>query len=374
MSSTSIYFMEAGFKAEIPGFKKNFPAASFPFGGNFTFFDFALANFRNIPDSRFTILAGSRFRGLMPFLTSRWAGDPGRLRSLEGGLGQLIEMIKADTAECIVFVPLSLLAIISEGSLQPLLSDPPDSIIKLSIAGVPADIFIAGRQQILKVLQGFQQRGRSSPEVEESLFAEILHTSFELIENVPGRILFQNNLMQLYRENIRLLSLSSHEQMELFSAFHSIRMSTRDCRIEKGAVIKDSLIAFGACIEGCVTGSLIFPGVHVKKNAQVTGSVVMSNNRIGGGSLVQNSLIFPYLRENGKNSSNIGSDVSIGSRRSSARNESYPAQIRDGITVLGLNAEIPSRYRIEAACLIGADVSPQTLRERNFLRRGASIS
>lgn len=371
--SCSIYFIETGFKAEIPGFKKNFPAASFPFGGNYTFFDFALANFRNVPQSRFTILAGSRFRGLMPFLTSRWAGDPARIRSLEGGLEQLIELIETDPAETLAFVPLSLVALIEPGTLKPLLADPPGTLTKLSIDGVPADIYVARRKPMVKTLQAWQQRSRGAPEFEDFLFTEILHSSFDLIEDVPGRILFQNNLMQLYQENIRLLSLSSHDHIRLFSAFHSIKVSPRDCLIEKGAEIKDSLIAYGACIEGIVTGSVIFPGVHVKKGAQVINSVVLSNNRIGGGSLIQSSLILPYLGENGKSSSNIGSNVIIGSRRSSARNENYSTQVRDGITVLGLNADIPANYRIEAACLVQADVSHHDLRERKFLRRGASI-
>jgi hypothetical protein len=372
-SPCSIYFIETGFKAEIPGFRKNFPAASFPFGGNFTFFDFALANFKSCMNPRFTVLAGSRFRGLMPFLTSRWAGDPAQLRSFEGGLDQLVEIFQSDPAECFVLVPLSLVASIAPERLQILIDAPPGSITKLSVGGVPTDIYVARRRQILKALRGFQQRSRAIPELEEFLFTEILHSSFDLIEDVPGRILFQNNLMQLYRENIRLLSLGSREQMELLSAFHSIKTRLRDCIIEKSAAIKDSLVSFGACIEGSVTGSVIFPGVHVKKDAQVFNSVVMSNNRIGGGSLIQSSLILPYLGENGKNNSNIGSSVTIGSRRSSARNECHPSQVRDGITVLGLNPDIPANYRIEAACLIGADVAPQTLREREFLRKGASV-
>ena len=372
-TNCSVTFIETGFKAEIPGLKRNVPAASFPFGGNFTFFDFALANFKNFAGTRFTILAGSRFRACLPFLTSRWTGDPTQIRSLEGGLDQLLELFQADPSECLVLVPLSLVALINSDHLRTLIDEPPVSITKVSIGGAPTDIYIARRKRLLKILRSFQQRNRGAVDLEEFLFGEILHSSFDLIEDVPGRILFQNSLMQLYRENIRLLGLSGEEQLRLFSTFHSIKTSPRDSLIEKSAEIKNSLISFGACIEGKVTGSVIFPGVHIKKSAQVVNSVVMSNNSIGSGSLIQSSLILPYLGENGKGASNIGSNVTIGSPRSAARNEKHPSQVRDGITVLGLNADIPASYRIEAACLVEADVTPHALRERKFLRRGASI-
>jgi tetrahydrodipicolinate N-succinyltransferase len=70
---------------------------------------------------------------------------------------------------------------------------------------------------------------------------------------------------------------------------------------------------------------------------------------------------------------NIGEKCWIGARSSTARNAAFPDQIREGITVIGMNAELPAGLRVEAGAYIASGVSPETLKKQKIVRRGASI-
>ena len=67
----------------------------------------------------------------------------------------------------------------------------------------------------------------------------------------------------------------------------------------------------------------------------------MNGNRIGAGGDIQNSLLLPVSAELSRSAVNVGDNCSIGSRSSTAKNADFPGQIRDGLTVVGMNAEIP---------------------------------
>ena len=141
--------------------------------------------------------------------------------------------------------------------------------------------------------------------------------------------------------------------------------------IEKEGHVKNSLLAPGARIEGYVEGSFIFPDVVVHRGASVVNSVLMNGNRIGGKAQLCKTLVLPYLGDLG--SSNIGENTRIGMQEAGARNFDYPKQIREGVTVLGINAEVPKGYKIGPGCLVGARVGPQQLRSIKELTRSSSV-
>ncbi len=106
----------------------------------------------------------------------------------------------------------------------------------------------------------------------------------------------------------------------------------------------------------------------------------MSGNCIGAKAQVFRALILPHFGENGGGSprsrqvaANIGEDSFIGLRSSTAANLKYPAQLRDGLTVLGANARVPRGFTIGPGCLVGAEVSPQQLRGLKELRKGSTV-
>ncbi|WMJ79942.1 glucose-1-phosphate adenylyltransferase [Clostridium sp. MB40-C1] len=57
------------------------------------------------------------------------------------------------------------------------------------------------------------------------------------------------------------------------------------------AKIKNSLIVEGCNVFGTVTNSILFPGVHIGKNAIIEDSVIMSNTKIGDNAIIRKSIV-----------------------------------------------------------------------------------
>jgi glucose-1-phosphate adenylyltransferase len=135
--------------------------------------------------------------------------------------------------------------------------------------------------------------------------------------------------------------------------------------------VKNSLISTGARVEGYVEGSFIFPGVVVHKGASVVNSVVMNGNRIGAKAQLYKTLVLPYVGDLG--SSNIGESAVIGMREAGARNFDFPKQIWEGVTVIGINAEVPKGLKIGSGCLIGSRVGSGQLRSVKEVPRSSTV-
>jgi hypothetical protein len=99
----------------------------------------------------------------------------------------------------------------------------------------------------------------------------------------------------------------------------------------------------------------------------------MNNNWVGSKSQVYRSLILAHPADNSKGQANIGDESFIGLKQSGAANAQYPAQVREGLTVLGHNAEIPRGYTIGPGCLLAAGVQAQQLRKQKGLRKGNTL-
>ncbi len=126
-------------------------------------------------------------------------------------------------------------------------------------------------------------------------------------------------------------------------------------------------------MEGEVEDSILFPNVHIRKNARVSRSIVMNGNRVGAGGDLQNALVLPFSAELSRTTANIGDNCSIGSKSSTARNVDFPDQIRDGLTVIGMNSEIPAGLRLEAGVCIGPGVTTSMLRKMKLVKKGTSV-
>jgi hypothetical protein len=56
-----------------------------------------------------------------------------------------------------------------------------------------------------------------------------------------------------------------------------------------------------------------------------------------------------------------------------ARNFDYPKQVREGVTVIGINAEIPKGLKIGSGCLVGARVGAGQFRSMKELPRSSTV-
>jgi hypothetical protein len=283
-------------------------------------------------------------------------------------------LLKRDTAELVVLAPLSVVCVIDPEGLGRLTPRARDPLIKLSIDNAPVDVYAARRDRLLELLGGHLERGRMGDGAGEELFSRLLHESFDTIKDCPGTLLFQNSLTQLYRQNVWIADrIGTPELAGRLEHLGEPRGVGREIRIERNGVVRNSFLGAGSVVDGMVEGSVIFPDVVVGKDAVVWNSVVMNGNRIAPRAQLYKSLVLPFTAEAPKNTFNLGEGCSIGQKHSAASNFDHSAQIREGITVVGMNVEVPRGLSVSAGCLLGAGVGAQALRGVKEVRKGASV-
>lgn len=64
--------------------------------------------------------------------------------------------------------------------------------------------------------------------------------------------------------------------------------------IGSNAKISNSLISGGSIIDGTVENSIIFPGVHIEKDAKISNSVLMPSCRVQQGACVEKAILAPH--------------------------------------------------------------------------------
>lgn len=374
MKSVSIFLIEAGFPAEPPVFPRDSVSGTYPFWGDYCLLDFATANLRRWPSAELRCVAEPRFRSLGDNLTGRFGSEKIPVLAMEQGLRSLLSVLEQEASELVLLYPFSQVCIIDQESLAAKLERPGAEIVRLSVDNTPLDLYIARRKTLVRLLREVLAASAELYTPVDSMFSRVLEGRFEVIENLPGMTLFQNNLMQLYQCNRWLVEhLGTAQLQERIAHLNNGRAPSGEIRIEKGASVKDSFLSTNTVVEGHVEGSVLYPGVVIRRGAVVQDSVVMSNNWVGVKTQIYRSLILAHSTENAKGQPNIGEESFIGLRQSAAANARYPTQVRDGLTVLGANAEVPRGYTIGPGCLLGAGVSAQQLRKFKELRKGITL-
>jgi NDP-sugar pyrophosphorylase family protein len=110
----------------------------------------------------------------------------------------------------------------------------------------------------------------------------------------------------------------------------------------------------------------------VGKDAKVIDSIVMSNNYVGEGAIVQNAV----LCENSalpKVTPNIGEGSRIGEDDQSGANGRYPQFIRGGITLVGRSVEIPKGIRIARNCYIPSETDRALFKGKDRIKAGDTL-
>lgn len=114
-------------------------------------------------------------------------------------------------------------------------------------------------------------------------------------------------------------------------------------------VVTKSIVAEGCIINGTVRNSVIFPGVHIDKNAVIEDAIVMSDTIIGEGSIIRCSIV-------GENSV-IGAGVETGLGEYAP--SQYNTKVYDSrITVIGSNTVVPNGLRMGRNVVIDNGLLP----------------
>jgi ADP-glucose pyrophosphorylase len=180
--------------------------------------------------------------------------------------------------------------------------------------------------------------------------------------------------MEYYTNNIWIVANCESPRFHAaLSRLPDLADKGAESHIAERGTIRNSWLASGVEVEGTVEGSILFPNVLVRRNARVSQAVVLNGNRIGSGAEIQSALILPFTAEVARPLPNIGDNCAIGARSSTMKNSNYPTHIRNGLAVVGMNADIPSGFKAEAATYIAPGVPASVLRRLKVLHKGGSV-
>jgi glucose-1-phosphate adenylyltransferase len=121
-------------------------------------------------------------------------------------------------------------------------------------------------------------------------------------------------------------------------------------RCGDGSRISDSIVAEGCVVKGSVSGSILFPGVTVEKEAEVRDSVVFSFSRIGRGARVRRAVLDKFVT--------VGTGAVVGGKRRGgeasrgARPGSGTGDEVGDIAVVGRGARISSGAMVRGGLLV----------------------
>jgi glucose-1-phosphate adenylyltransferase len=105
------------------------------------------------------------------------------------------------------------------------------------------------------------------------------------------------------------------------------------------------MVASGCVIEGTVVNSVLSPGVHVKKGATVSNSVIFSDSIIEENAMVDLAILDKRVY--------IGANSRIGDGDGlTVANKKFPEHLYTGITLVGKEAMVPPRVRIGRNCIV----------------------
>jgi len=326
-------------------------------------------------ETEVTILLEESPRTVPVALSGRWKKPVARVVALEDPLAELIPLIESSRSENVILASLSCVCSLDPAQLIELaVGTAGGRIVKVSVARTPIEMYASSRETVVSLLTSAVDHRSERKPLRESLFADTLLPSLDVIEELPGEVLFQNDLMEYYRRNLWVIgNCGSEAYLRMLARLPELSDKGAESHIAEKGSARNSWLASGVEVEGEVEDSIIFPNVHIRKNALVSRSVVMNGNRIGAGGEIRNSLVFPLSSDLPRTTANIGDNCSIGSRSSTMANADFPDQIRDGLTVVGMNSEIPSGLRIEAAVCIGPGVPASQLRKMKLVKKGTSV-
>lgn len=322
-----------------------------------------------------TIILEDSPRGVPLSISSRWKKPVARVHALEGGLPAFTSLVASSAAETIILASLSSVCVLHPASLFEKAASSGKQLVKVSVGRTPLEMYIMRREALLALLRSAISRPPVSGPLKESLFRSALFSAIDVIEDVDGDILFQNSLMEYYRRNMWVIAnCGTPEYAGILGRLPELADKGAESHISERGSIRNSWIASGVEIEGVVEDSIIFPNVQVRKDAVISRSLVLNGNRIGAGAELTNTLVMPLTTELPRSAANIGDGCSLGTRASVMKNSAYPDSIRDGLTVIGMNADIPGGLRVEAAACIGPGVPAAVLRKMKIVRKGMSVA
>jgi hypothetical protein len=374
LGTTAVFLFDVGPAQALPGFDEDYHFSLLPFWGNYCLADFLIATFGFADDTEVTLVLEEAARDTSLALSSRWKKPVARVHALEGGLAGIVRLIEGARADRVVLASTSCVFLIDPAHLRERIQETADHVVKLSVGRTPVEVYISRPAYLARLLASAAEHDTGRKGLREALFDGILHDAIDLLVDVPGEILFQNDLMEYYTNNIWVVANCESQRFHAaLSRLPELADKGAESHIAERGNIRNSWLASGVEVEGTVEDSILFPNVLVRRNALVSRAVVLNGNRIGSGTEIQSALILPFTAEVPRPMPNIGDNCAIGARTSTMKNSDYPLHIRNGLAVVGMNADIPNGFKAEAATFIAPGVPANVLKRIKVLHRGGSV-
>jgi len=121
-------------------------------------------------------------------------------------------------------------------------------------------------------------------------------------------------------------------------------------RCADGSHVSDSIVADGCIVKGEVSGSILFPGVTIEKDASVRDSIVFSYSRIGSRARVTRAILDKFVVIG--NGAMVGGDGQGEAASARARKTRRHHDETGGIAVLGRGARVSRGAWVRAGDLV----------------------
>lgn len=382
---TAFLFFETGMPTSIPGIAEGTPWSLFPVWGNYHLLDVllgSLGDFGTLPFDLHFFLLEPYQESVLSALSFWQREQRTSLLTLSSNPDGFLSWLKQSEYDKLVLMRSTFAAEFALESLRAVISLRSTDPCGLSIKKRSADFFICGAKRLAALLDSHSSQAQTGGRAEDSLAHEWITTLFKKLKketagnvrDLGGRMILQNSPMDLFREHIRFVTEKSSPGFPNSLLNLAARKPlTDEAVITETGEVSHSFVAAGSTIAGTVRNSVIFRNVTVESGAIISDSVIMSGQRIGKNADISNTLILPCTKSRNQNNATIGADAKIGGKKSESKNRTFPALIQDGLTVIGMNTEVPQTLRIEPASFLAANLPKTRLMRYNKIERGTSI-
>ncbi len=174
-------------------------------------------------------------------------------------------------------------------------------------------------------------------------------------------------LRSYYNASLSLLSERSRLKLEgERGSVLTVPYDDPPIMMAKECSVRRSLICDGCVIKGSVTNSVLSPRVSIERGASVENSIILHDCVIKSGARVKDAIL--------DESCLIGKGAQIGFGDSSVPNVMQPGYLDFGITLVGMNTEIPPGIRIGTNCLIAGGKKETRIQDIDIADGGVEIS
>lgn len=348
------------------------PLAALPFGGRYRLIDFPLSNLVNSGIRNVGILVRQKYRPLTDHLRSGKEWDLARKRDglfilppantyysarhIDGDVENFYyhsDYIKSSRQKYVIICGSNMLCNIDFGQVVmfheehqadiTIVYKPVDFMLEVGQTATMLDIGPDGRILDIRVNTVENETGSMSLNMyimDKELLLKLVHDAIAhggrdfiidcLLKNIcklkiygycyKGYLARVYSTKSYYNANLDLLNYDKWKQ--LFFQHGLIYTKVKDAApaiYKDTSLVSDALVANGCVIEGQIMRSVLFRGVHIKKNAKIKNSIIMQKSIIEQGAILENVI--------------CDKDVHITAGRILIGDEKYPLVIKKGTVI-----------------------------------------